>query len=360
MASSAVQQAMARAIALAAEQHPHPNPRVGAVIIGPDGRQLGAAAHVAPGLPHAERLAIDDAGAIPTGATLIVTLEPCNHTGRTLPCTDAIIESGIRSVVVGALDPDSNVDGQGIERLRAHGVQVEVLDTHSNLGRAALDLDPGYFHHRRHGTPQVILKVAATLDGQVAAADGTSQWITGPAMRRRVHEWRAQCDAVMVGAGTVFADDPRLDVRLDGYSGWQPRPVIVAGSRPLPPEARIWQRDPLVLSDRSIEIPAGELEVVEGDGTAGCVDLTEALIRLGERGLLRILVEGGAAIASSLVNADLVHVGLLHLGAKLGMGLGRPLFDGTFATIEAAREVEIATAELVDGDLEVRWERRLG
>jgi diaminohydroxyphosphoribosylaminopyrimidine deaminase/5-amino-6-(5-phosphoribosylamino)uracil reductase len=358
MTSAAVRQAMAKAIALASEQHPHPNPRVGAVILGPDDRELGAGAHVGPGLPHAERLAIADAGTIPAGATLVVTLEPCAHTGRTPPCTEAIIEAGIERVVVGALDPDPNVDGAGIERLRAHGIEVEVLHPGSDLGAAALDLDPGYFHHRRYGRPQVILKLAATLDGQVAAADGTSQWITGPGLRSRVHHWRAQCDAVMVGAGTVMADDPRLDVRLVEHSGRQPRPVIVVGSRPLPPTARIWERDPLVLSSVPIDIPAGELEVVGAEETGTRVDLGSALARLGSLGVVRLFVEGGPAIASSLMAGDLVDIGLLHLGARFGMGLGRPLFDGTFPTMRATQDVDVLAVELVDGDLEVRWEPR--
>ncbi len=350
---------MARAIELASEQNPHPNPRVGAVILGADGSQLGAGAHVGPGLPHAERLAIADAGAVPPGSTLVVTLEPCNHTGRTPPCTDAILDAGIQHVVVGALDPDAKVDGRGIERLRAHGVQVDVLDPDSELGSAALALDPGYFHHRTHGIPQVILKLAATLDGQIAAADGTSQWITGPGMRRRVHEWRAQSDAVLVGAGTIITDDPQLDVRLDGFDGRQPRPVIVAGSRPLPASARIWRRDPLVLSNRPIDLPAGELEVVGGDAEHG-VDLRLALELLGNRGLLRVFVEGGTRIASSLLRSDLVDIGLLHLGGAFGLGVGTPLFDGVFETIDAALRVEIVSAEILDGDLEVRWRRRPG
>lgn len=359
MRSSAVQEAMARAIALASRQSPHPNPRVGAVILGPEGNQLGAGAHVGPGLPHAERLALADAGPLPSGATLVVTLEPCNHTGRTPPCTDAILDAGIRHVVVGVLDPDTKVDGTGIERLRDNGVDVEVLEPGSELGRAAFDLDPGYFHHRIHGVPQVILKLAATLDGQIAAADGTSKWITGPALRRRVHEWRASSDAVLVGAGTVISDDPQLDVRLDGYEGPQPRPVVVAGARPIPTTAQIWQRDPLVLSTRQIELPSGDLELIEGNSDAG-VDLRHALKVLGNRGLLRVFVEGGAAIASSLIRSALVDVGVLHLGGKFGLGVGTPLFAGVFDTIDAAIDVEVTGVEVVDGDLEVRWLRQRG
>jgi diaminohydroxyphosphoribosylaminopyrimidine deaminase/5-amino-6-(5-phosphoribosylamino)uracil reductase len=353
MDSSAIDQAMVKAIALAAAEHPHPNPRVGAVILAADGAELGSGAHVAPGTPHAERLAMSDAGDA-DHATLVVTLEPCNHTGRTPPCTDAIIAAGIARVVIGALDPDSKVDGAGVERLRSAGVEVQILDPDSELGRAAIDLDPGYFHHRRHGRPQVILKLAATLDGQVAAADGSSRWITGPALRQRVHTWRSRCDAVLIGAGTVIADDPRLDVRLDGYSGPQPRPIIVAGSRPLPRTAVIWERDPLVFTSAPIDIPSGELELV--DGVDGQADLGSVLRRVGELGMLRVFVEGGPGIAASLMSSGLVDIGLLHLGAKFGLGVGRPLFDGVFATMAAATDVHLLAAELMDGDIEIRWE----
>ncbi len=326
------------------------------MILAPDETELGAGAHEGPGLAHAERVAIADAGRMPAGSTLVVTLEPCDHTGRTPPCTDAILDSGIARVVIGATDPDPKVDGRGIERLRAHGVEVEILDPDSELGRAAVELDPGYFHHRTYGMPQTILKLAATLDGQIAAADGSSRWITGASMRSRVHEWRAACDAVMVGAGTIIADDPQLDVRLDGYRGPQPRPVIVAGSRPLPATARIWQRDPLVLSNRHLETPAGDVEVIPGT-TDSPVDLRLALRRLGDRGLLRVLVEGGSGIASSLIRSDLVDFGLLHLGGKFGVGVGIPLFDASFPTMESAVDVEIASVELRDGDLEIQWSR---
>jgi diaminohydroxyphosphoribosylaminopyrimidine deaminase/5-amino-6-(5-phosphoribosylamino)uracil reductase len=205
----------------------------------------------------------------------------------------------------------------------------------------------------------VILKLAATLDGQIAAADGTSKWITGPALRRRVHEWRANSDAVLVGAGTIISDDPQLDVRIDGYQGPQPRPVVVAGVRPIPRTARIWQRDPVVLSTRQIDLPSGELELID-EAPDARVDLRHASEVLGNRGLLRVFVEGGAAIASSLIRSDLVDLGVLHLGGKFGLGIGTPLFDGVFETIGAAIDVEVTAVEVVDGDLEVRWLRRRG
>ena len=355
MIDPAVRAAMAKAIAQATEQHPHPNPRVGAVILAPDGSELGSGAHAGPGTPHAERLAIADAGDIGDRATLVVTLEPCNHTGRTPPCTDAIIEAGIERVVIGALDPDVKVDGSGARRLRDHGIEVEVVPSDSELGRAAREMDPGYFHHRRFGTPLVIVKLAATLDGQTAAADGSSRWITGPEMRLRVHEWRARSDAVLVGAGTLIADDPSLDVRIPGHAGHQPRPVVVAGTRPLPANARIWRRNPIVVSAYPVELPTGELIVVQGSDSG--VDLVEAMDRLGDLGLLTIFVEGGGSIASSLMARDRVDVGLLHFGAKFGLGVGTPLFTGSFATIDDARPVDVVSAQIFGGDVEIRWDR---
>src|SRR5690606_1152000 len=224
---------------LAARSNPHPNPRVGAVILDAAGRVIAEGWHGAPGEAHAERAALADLGGpAPEGATMVVTLEPCDHHGRTPPCTRAILEAGIGRVVVGIVDPDPRVGGGGIQHLQEAGVEVEVGLLGSEVAAAA----PGYFHHRRHGRPRITLKTAVTLDGQTAAADGTSQWITGPEARRDAHLLRSRADAVMIGAGTLRADNPSLTVRLEGYDGPQPRPVVVAGSEPLPPGAQVWQR----------------------------------------------------------------------------------------------------------------------
>jgi diaminohydroxyphosphoribosylaminopyrimidine deaminase/5-amino-6-(5-phosphoribosylamino)uracil reductase len=197
----------------------------------------------------------------------------------------------------------------------------------------------------------VTLKAALTLDCQAAAADGTSQWITSPEARADGHRLRAEADAVAVGAGTLAADDPLLTVRLLGYDGPQPRPVVVAGRRPLPPGARLWERRPLVLSAVPVDGP-GEVVVVPGPGG---VDLAAGLAALGERGLLDLLVEGGPTLAGALVRAGLVDRGVFYLGARLAAGVGLPGLAGPFATLAAAREIEIVSAGPVGPDLRVEF-----
>lgn len=345
---------MTEAIRLATLHHPHPNPRVGAVLVDRAGKILGSGSHERAGLAHAERLTLAGVDTIPEGATMVVTLEPCDHHGRTPPCTDALIEAGVDHVVVGRLDPDPRVSGAGIERLRAAGIDVEVLDPDDPLSTRIEASDPGYFHHRRTGRARVVLKLASTLDGQTAAADGTSQWITGEEARRDAHLLRARFDGVLVGSGTLIADDPRLDVRLDDSTAHQPRPVVVSGSRALPDDARIWHRDPIVVSAVERSIPSGELVVVEE--SEGGVDLEEMLERLPDLGILDLMVEGGATIAGSLWALDLVDRGVSYLGASIAGGRGRGMFGGLFETLSQARPVRILSAEQVGSDVRIDWE----
>lgn len=287
---------------------------------------------------------------------MVVTLEPCNHTGRTGPCTEAVIAAGIERVVVAAIDPDHQVGGSGLERLRTAGVQVDLVDPASELGHRAHNLDPGYFHHRRTGRAQTVVKIASTLDGQTAALDGTSQWITGPEIRQKVHWWRSTCDAVMVGAGTLRKDDPTLTVRTDEFSGPQPRPVVIAGTRQLPADAVIWNRDPIVIAPQSLEIPAGDL-IVAGTGT-GLVDLEAALRALPALGVLRVFIEAGARLAGSLLRAGLIDVGITHIGGRLAGGTGSGVFAGEFGTIDDARDVILEDVMQVGNDIEVVWSIR--
>jgi diaminohydroxyphosphoribosylaminopyrimidine deaminase/5-amino-6-(5-phosphoribosylamino)uracil reductase len=316
-------------------------------VVDVSGEVAGRGVHAGPGQPHAEVVALAEAGERAAGGTLVVTLEPCDHTGRTPPCTATILAAGVARVLVGAVDPDYRVAGRGLARLRAAGLEVRS----GIAGAAAEAVDPGYFHHRRTGRPRVTLKAALTLDGQAAAADGTSQWITSPEARADGHRLRAEADAVLVGAGTLAADDPLLTVRLPGYDGPQPRPVVVAGRRPLPPGARLWERRPLVLSPVPLDGP-GEVVVVPGpDG----VDLAAGLAALGERGLLDLLVEGGPTLAGALVRADLVDRGVFYLAARLAVGRGLPGLAGRFATLAAAREIAIVSAEPVGPDLRVEF-----
>lgn len=339
---------MRRAIALARATRPHPNPRVGALVVSPDGIILSERAHSGVGEPHAEAAALEAAGTAAAGGTLVVTLEPCNHTGRTPPCTEAILASGVAKVIVGIQDPDPRVAGGGIARLRAAGVDVEV----GVISSEVVALDPGYHHHRITGRPRVTLKLAATLDGQVAGVDGSSQWITGVPARTDAHRLRAESDAVMVGAGTLRADDPQLTVRLDGHDGFQPRPVIVGGVRPLPAAARLYDRDPIVyVPQQHPELPTVEQTVLWHP--AG-VDLQAMTKDLGERGVLSLMVEGGPTLGRALLRAGLVDVLVLYFGACVGGGIGRPMFDGPFRTLSDAVGLKITGVEQLGDDVKVQ------
>lgn len=335
---------MRRALGLAKRTQPHPNPRVGAVVVSDD-RIVAEAAHQAAGEPHAELLAVQEAGALAAGATVFVTLEPCSHHGRTPPCTDALIAAGVARVVVGATDPDDRVRGAGIGRLESAGIEVVSGVLHDEVVAA----DPGYFHHRRTGLPLVTLKLAMTLDGQIAAADGSSRWITGPEAREDGHRLRADSDAVLVGAGTLRDDDPRLDVRLPGYTGRQPRPVIVAGQQPLPASAALYDRDPLIFTPRPLDMECEQI-VTESDGH---VDLELVVKELGARGYVVVLVEGGAKLAQGLVEGGLCDRIVMYLGAKIGLGTGVAAFAGEFATLADAQPLMVESVSKIGGDVRI-------
>jgi diaminohydroxyphosphoribosylaminopyrimidine deaminase/5-amino-6-(5-phosphoribosylamino)uracil reductase len=339
---------MRRAIGLTRDTHPHPNPRVGAIVLSPQGEIVAERAHQRAGEAHAEAAALAEAGPAAHGATLVCTLEPCSHHGRTPPCVDAIIESGIATVVVGALDPDRRVAGRGIAALRAAGINV-VTDVATP---AVLANDPGYFHQRTTGRPLVTLKSALTLDGQAAAADGTARWITGPAAREDGHRLRSESDVILVGAGTVISDDPRLDVRLENYHGPHPRPVIVAGRRPLPPDAQLLQRDALVVTDGIHEMTPPGVAHVSMPGRDG-VDLDGLIAYLGAQGVLTVLIEGGPTLAGSAIRAGLVDHLVLYYGPKLGVGTGIPGIAGTFRTIAEARPVTVESVTVLGDDLKI-------
>ncbi len=312
--------------------YPHPNPRVGAVLASPEGAVMGVAAHQLKGQPHAEALVLAD-GHDAAGCTLFVTLEPCNHHGSTPPCTEAIIEAGIARVVVGVEDPDARVSGAGIERLRGAGIDVVV----GVLENRIVDNDPAYFHHRRTGRPLVTLKLAATLDGQVGAADGTSRWITSPEAREDAHWLRAGNDGVIVGIGTVIADDPMLDVRLDGYAGPQPRPVIVAGSREIPLDRKILGRDPIIYRPES--------------GTT--VDPVTIVEDLGRKGFVSAMVEGGPSLASSFLRAGLVDNVVWYTASRLAGGRGLSAFAGIFESMDEIVDLDITDVERIGPDIKI-------
>jgi len=334
---------MTEAIDLTRHTRPHPNPRVGAIVLDAAGSVVARAVHEAPGYEHAEALALASAGESARGGTVVVTLEPCNHAGLTPPCTEAILSSGVSSVVIGARDPDTRVDGSGIARLRAAGIEVV-----EDVAPAEVEaVDPAYFHHRRTGRPLVTLKWAATLDGQAAAADGTSQWITSVESRLDAHVLRADSDAIVVGAGTLIADDPALNVRIPDYEGPEPMPIVVAGRRPLPTGARLWGRGAEIYAPMPLAIDQ-EVTVLPGPGG---VDLAAMVGVLGARGVVSILVEGGPTLAGALWRLGLIDRIVVYLGAVVAGGVGRTVLDGVWETLGDARRGEIVVVERLGPDI---------
>ncbi|MFV0259934.1 MAG: bifunctional diaminohydroxyphosphoribosylaminopyrimidine deaminase/5-amino-6-(5-phosphoribosylamino)uracil reductase RibD [Acidimicrobiales bacterium] len=305
-----------------------PNPWVGAAIRTVDGVTVTGSTG-RPGQAHAEVAALGrlrQAGAEATGATVAVTLEPCSHQGRTPPCVDALVAARVRRVIVAVVDPDPRVAGRGVERLRRAGIEVTVGE-----GAAAVEtqLAP-YLHQRRTGRPYVVLKLASTLDGATAAADGTSQWITGAPARADAHLVRAESDAIVVGAGTVRADNPRLTVRgVIATDGRPPRPPlrVVLGSAP---------------ADAAVR------PCLEYRG-----DLGPLLDDLAGRGVLQVMVEGGAHVAAGFHRAGLVDRYVFYLApALMGGDDGRGLFTGPGAPgIEDITRLRTLSAVPVGDDL---------
>src|SRR5688500_9476504 len=294
---------MRRAIELALEPgFTSPNPRVGAVLAR-DGVVLGGAAHEGPGHPHAETAAlarVPDA----SGATCYVTLEPCSHQGRTPPCAPALVEAGVTRVVAAIEDPDPRVAGKGFGYLESHGVEVVV----GVLAREATDMNVAYLHQRRTGRPLVTLKLAMTLDGRLAARDGSSVWITGEEARAVVHARRQEVDAVAVGAGTVEADDPSLTVR-NVEAGRQPARVILDSSGRTRPTANVFASGAEVVvattpeapHDRQTEWKEAGAEVIVLPARDGGVDLAGLVVELARREWLEVMFEGGGDVATSLL-----------------------------------------------------------
>lgn len=299
-----------------------PNPWVGAVVLSPVGEVVGVGATQPPGGDHAEVIALRTAGGSAAGGTLVVTLEPCAHQGRTPPCVDAIVAAGVSRVIIAVIDPDLRVAGQGLAALRAGGVDVEV----GLLAAAvALQLEP-YLHHRRTGRPYVVCKLATTIDGGIAAVDGSSRWITGVEARTDAHQLRAESDAIIVGAGTIRCDDPSLTVRhVDG-------------------------RDPL--------------RVVLGTAPAGakvrpCLewnsDLPALLDDLGRQGVLQATIEGGSRTVRSFFDLDLIDRYVLYVAPALLTGAGMvPMIAGpSTASMESIWRGRFAGVRPVGPDLRI-------
>ena len=304
-----------------------PNPWVGAVVVAQNG-EVFTGATLEPGNAHAEIVALNAAAHHAQGSTLFSTLEPCNHTGRTGPYTQAIINAGVSRVVVGTLDPDSKVSGSGVQHLRNAGLTVDVgvLEQEVKQQLAA------YLHHRATGRPFVVLKMASTIDGRIAATDGSSKWITGETARKRVHQLRAESDAIVVGAGTVRADDPSLTVRdADGPS---PRRIVLG----------------------TIDVSAKVHPCTQWTGT-----LPDLLDTLGKEGVVQLLVEGGARVAASfhrerLINQYIMHIAPVIAGGDDAAGVFAGPAASTMADMWRGR---IVSTTNLDGDIEIILEPNL-
>jgi len=341
---------MAAAVALSrrARGSTWPNPAVGCLLVQA-GRIVGQGITAPGGRPHAETQALAMAGPAASGATAYVTLEPCAHHGQTPPCATALIHAGIARVVVAATDPDPRVNGGGIAALRAAGIEV----TEGIGAAAAHDILAGFFTRIRHGRPLVTLKLATTLDGRIATASGDSQWITGIAARRAGHALRGQHDAVLVGVGTVLADNPDLTCRIPGYTA-RPMVRVVADSHLRTPlTARIvatarehptWlvHRDGADPARRQALTQAGVL-CLEVPAAPSGVDIAALLTALGTQGLTSIFAEGGAQLAAALVRAGTVdRLAWFHAPSLLGgdaLAALRPLGIGSIAAMPRFRRV---------------------
>ncbi|MFC4669920.1 bifunctional diaminohydroxyphosphoribosylaminopyrimidine deaminase/5-amino-6-(5-phosphoribosylamino)uracil reductase RibD [Seohaeicola nanhaiensis] len=339
-----------------------PNPAVGCVIVA-EGRIVGRGWTQPGGRPHAETMALAQAGAAARGATAYVTLEPCSHHGQTPPCTDALIAAGLARVVAPLADSDPRVSGQGFARLEAAGIEVT---TGVRAAEAAADHE-GFFLKTEHGRPRITLKLASSFDGRIATATKQSQWITGPEARRQVHALRARHDAVMVGGGTARTDDPSLTVRDLGVTR-QPVRVVVSRRLDLPligQLARSARKVPLWLCHGS-DADGDRMRAWREIGAtllacrveAGQVDPRDMLGQLGQAGLTRVFCEGGGALAASLLSEDLVDE-LVGFTAGLAIGAeGLPSVGALgLARLDQAQRFVLVEARAVGGDVMHRWRR---
>jgi len=337
-----------------------PNPRVGCVLADAQGRPIGEGATQRAGQAHAEVMALRAAqgrGSSSRGGTAWVSLEPCSHHGRTPPCADALIAAGLHRVVAATIDPNPLVSGQGLQRLREAGIVVDVAS--GDAARQARELNIGFFSRARRGRPWVRCKLAASLDGRTALDNGRSQWITGEAARADVHAWRRRAGAILTGAGTAVADNPRLDVRLVA-TDVQPLRVVVDSGLRTPAASRVF--DPpgsaLVYCARAEPGAARALrerqvEVVERPGADGAVDLAAVLADLAARSVNELHVEAGSVLNGALLRAGLIDELVVYLAPKL-IGPGRGMFDGgALRDLSKALSLRFESVQAVGDDLRI-------
>lgn len=365
--------------ALAGLYSTDPNPRVGCVIVR-DGQCIATGTHWRAGERHAEIEALHIARERGRGATAYVTLEPCAHFGRTPPCADALIEAGIRRVVIGMVDPDPRVSGQGIARLRSAGMEVRT----GILEEECRALNPGFLSRMERGRPFVRVKLASSLDGRTALVSGESNWITGVAARTDVQHWRARAGAILTGSGTIVHDDPRLNVRMTigellhskGFSRgriaermmqWirQPARVIVDSQLRIPEDATLFREEgPVWIYTNAvhfIESPE-RIEVLTQRGAEiiglpanpeGRIQLLSLMEQLAQRGINEVHVEAGAGLAGALLNADLVDEWVFYLAPSLLGAKGKPLVDCTIHQLSDRLSLRFLSVVSVGEDLRI-------
>ncbi len=360
--------AMDRALELgeSARRHSPPNPWVGCVIVR-DGTVVGEGATMPPGGPHAEIVALERAGPRARGATAFVTLEPCAHHGRTPPCAEALLDAGLARVVIALEDPDPRVAGAGAAHLRDHGLAVEI-GAGADLARESL---APYLHHRHTGRAWCLVKTAMSLDGRIAAADGSSRWITGPEARADGHRLRAESQAIVVGAGTALADRPTLTARdVQAPGDRQPLRVVVDARGRVPADGPLF--DAAVAPTLIITTEAAPSHVVDAWRAAGAkvetvaaatggVDLEAALGLLGSHGVLQALVEGGGEVHGALLTAGLVDRVVAYVAPTVLGADGLAAFGGhTVATLANARRWELRTVTRLGADVRLEYDCHAG
>ncbi len=339
-----------------------PNPAVGCVIVG-DGRVLARGRTQDGGRPHGEADAIAHATGSLKGATAYVTLEPCSHHGRSSPCADALIAAGVTRVVSAMRDPDPKVDGRGHARLEAAGIAVEVGEGAAQ----AAEINAGFLLRARDGRPLFHLKIATSLDGHTATAQGQSKWITGPAARADGHRLRATHDAILVGASTVAADDPDLTCRLPGLERYSPVRIVVDSKARLALESRLVRsarQTPLWLVCTEVEPPREHLlreagvEIVRVAAREGRVDVTAAARELGKRGLTSVLVEGGGTIAAAFLKAGLIdRLSVYRAGLLMGADSRSAVAALELDKLDFAPRFSLLSTRIVGNDTLETWRR---
>jgi len=351
------QQMMARALQLA-HQGLHstmPNPRVGCVIAR-DGQVLGEGFTQPAGQDHAEVQALkacQSAGRETSGATAYVTLEPCSHFGRTPPCANALLQAGIKRVVAAMVDPNPLIAGKGLAMLTEHGLET----TSGLMADEARELNIGFVSRMERGRPWLRVKLAASIDGRTALANGVSQWITGPAARADVHRWRARSCTMLTGSGTVLADDPELTVRLVATTR-QPQRIVVDSQLQTPPDAKIVAPGTLIVcanaeTQRAAALQQRGAELLALPAADGRIDLPALLTELGRRGINELHVEAGATLNGALIRAGLIDEYLLYLAPKL-LGSGRGMWaTGTPPSLSDAPALRFTDVKPIGPDLRI-------